>query len=50
MCRLFVNLVGEIKPGGIKQRTRLHHQHKIWERNDRDYDAKIVKDGQKCTD
>ncbi len=32
-------LMGEIQ----KQRTRLHHQHKDWERNYRDDMAKIQK-------
>lgn len=27
----------------MKTKTRLHHQHKNWERNQRDYDSKIIK-------
>jgi len=33
-------------PLRLKQKTRLHHQHKNWERNHRDYFAKIIPDGE----
>jgi hypothetical protein len=44
--RLSINETG-IRGGKVnfvylKQKTRLHNQHKNWERNHRDYNAKII--------
>ena len=38
-----LEIVKKISSKFIKQKTRLHHQHKNWERNDRDYGCKDTK-------
>ena len=42
---LSIVLISKIESDQLKkkQKTRLHHQHKDWERNYRDYNTKIQK-------